>query len=581
VELGAHALKLDSSSLPAVPLPSSFVTPPAVVLPILPTAIAPANLFTHLYAHMGRAELATEPGWGALAARVAEETADAPAADAQRRARVRAVLRRVLDDSELFSFLRASDIRDLEPGERAEALLERLEIQHGRDYPPQDRGRIIDELTRPGAGYLQAPSGARLPERTIDALTFQATGVSCGRYLVELRERSRRLYTRLFPEVVADFPITVGYRRAEERNASQRRPDENGVHGITFFGPDFTTHSTEDENVDSDLNVVGMPKLQVPRRIDSLVTFFHEMAHGVFDRAVPVPDRFRTSLDSAFYALTEGFAVMLELVMIDRLSAARVEFGLSDADVSSLRASKRRRIQILRRVPNHLTEGTFHFWHGIYKRAGVTGMMQVLERLDPARVGALNRNSMEYRLIQDSPELFEALLTKDADQGPRRGFTAMHKAVMGNDLSEEEREAAADFLGRVRPSALRRLYSGTVGPRAVVGGSPEVAGLMFRLSNLATRAPSELVESLLRWTADFRSLHALFLRGPQWTQTVLQGMEAAKMDADQRLDWNSRLALWSASVAKALPDIPSGSRRSELESIRVVVDAAVVRPARP
>lgn len=585
--LGAPALQLYAPSLSAASLTPSFSGPgapslspgaalaaPLTATPVLSAAPVPSALFSPIYAQLSRAELSSEPGLAALAAQVAEERVDAPASEAEHRARVRAVLRRILDDGELLSFLRTPEIGQLEPGERAEALLERFENENKHAYPPGERGRIIDELVRPGAGYLQAP-GARLPERTIDVLTLQANGLTKGRYLVELRERSRRLYARLFPEVPANFPIAVGYQRSAERNATQRRPDESGIHGITFFGPDFTTHATENELVESDLNVPGLPTLMIPRRIDNLATFFHEMAHGVFDRAVPVPDRFRTSLDSGFFALTEGFAVMLEMVMIDRLSVARAEFGLSDADVAALQASKRRRIQILRRVPNHLTEGTFNFWHAVYKREGVPGMMRVLERLDPVLVGAINRNSLEYRLIQDSPELFEAFLTAGADQSPRRGFSAMHKSIAGKELSEDERLAAAGFLSRVRPSALRRLFSGMLGSRMVAGTPPEVAAMMFRLSSLEPSVSRELTNSFLRWTNEFQSLHSLLMRGAQWAAAVIQGMETAKMDENQRLDWNSRLASWSRSVAQALPDIPAGPQRSALEAVRTVVDAAV------
>jgi hypothetical protein len=112
----------------------------------------------------------------------------------------------------------------------------------------------------------------------------------------------------------------------------------------------------------------------------------------------------------------------------------------------------------------------------------------------------------------------------------------------------------------------------------VDAGTPaEVVGLMFRLSRQEPGASRALAESVLRWTAELEPLHAFLMRGPSWAAALIQGMETAELGADQREDWNARLAFWSRCVAKALADMPSGVGRAKLESVRTVVDAAPAR----
>lgn len=238
-----------------------------------------------------------------------------------------------------------------------------------------------------GRGPFFEPVAAGLSrEELVAAHVFDPARLGSGpralaeaRYLVELKDRAVRLHRTFFPQFYREFPLTLDFRSS--RGSSRRgrsavhRRSADGAHEI-WFEDDDSTHAEDGEAV-RPFVVTDAP---VARKIDMTVAMFHEYAHGIFAEVVESRREGNpwAGEKAALKALDEGFAVFLELLVIDKMAAARVELGLSEAEVSDLRARKRARLAALRRNRNYYAEGTF-LWHRLYKREGEAGLSRVLE----------------------------------------------------------------------------------------------------------------------------------------------------------------------------------------------------------
>jgi hypothetical protein len=159
-----------------------------------------------------------------------------------------------------------------------------------------------------------------------------------------------------------------------------------------------------------------VPGQPISRRIAVLMSFMHEYLHGIFDEAVVPrearPIKLADEDWSIYLALTEGFAVMNELLIIDKMVAARQELGLSDKDVADLKRRKQMRILTLRTDKDHYTLGTIYFWHKIYKQGGEAGMLEFLRSLDHSKISRIYVSDPEFLAVKGKPDAFKKYLAK-------------------------------------------------------------------------------------------------------------------------------------------------------------------------
>ena len=156
----------------------------------------------------------------------------------------------------------------------------------------------------------------------------------------------------------------------------------DGGPAIALDLDDANTLATENENSRTPFS--GRP---LQRKIVTLMIFFHEYAHAIFDHAVPRTDsvRWLTGYDVA----NEGFATLLEILLVDKMVATRRELGLTERDIDDLKDWKRQRLWSLKQKKSQHTVGAFYVWHKVYKRGGEDAMLDLLQRLDSRQLLAL------------------------------------------------------------------------------------------------------------------------------------------------------------------------------------------------
>ncbi len=243
-------------------------------------------------------------------------------------------------------------------------------------------------------------------------------------------ERAKRIVGALFPEFNAEIAndlTLVGIRLEQSSNGN---PRSNGYYnyfdkiiGITQITNPETRLSLDQNVVDAQMTAGTFGNEETSRKIDDLLLVTHEMFHHIFQCATDrnirkstfrLPQDLDTSSGVAKNAIDEGFAVLLELIAIDRLSADAQKFGLSEDDLLMLGRFKRDRLSFLRNSvkksrssdPNtaHIgkaqlmyTDGVLKIFHGIYKEGGVPGVLAFVASLDPGKIQGIARNSQEYQ----------------------------------------------------------------------------------------------------------------------------------------------------------------------------------------
>jgi hypothetical protein len=332
-----------------------------------------------------------------------------------------------------------------------------------------DERAAVPSAQAPGVplGLEAARSGA--------AVLFDGAGPKTDEaiYLDGLLQQTRGLYRRFFPAFEAEFAVRMASSRngAVEGTRGSHEVDprkKDAVHEITLLEDSPLGAANERERTltpfaRSAAKNPGLFKLAIQRWVSRAVTLFHEYSHGVFHQLtpgisrgmnLPEPDMIRVDLAAV---MDEGFAVMMELLLIDRMAASAGELGLSPGDVSDLRVRKKQRLFDMRHRRDHYAAGTYYFIHRLYKREGEEGLLSFLKDLDMGRLYTLFTYDPSYRLIQGSPQLFRAYLTRTGDARLREGVDALAAYLAGRPAAPGELDGLRDILRRVDRSALTRV----------------------------------------------------------------------------------------------------------------------------
>lgn len=358
---------------------------------------------------------------------------------------------------------------------------------------------LFDGSARLGTAELAAkttPVEVETPERSEE------------RYLDELLQRTRLLYRRFFPRFDVGFKVDMEFSRRADAGGTKGSHEVNPrkkleVHKITLIEETAPSRSNEHERTltpfsrNADKNP-GLFNLQIQRWVSRTIALFHEYSHGVFHELTPaisrgfsMPDSDMLRVDLAA-AMDEGFAVTMELLLIDRMIAAARDLELTPADVSDLRIRKKQRLFDMRHRKDHYTAGTYYFMHRIYKQEGEDGILRFLKDLDMERLYTLFTYDPSYRLIQDSPQLFEAYLTKTGDARLREGVDALAAYLAGQPASPGDAAGLQDILRRVNVSALARIARLYI-KKSVAESDPSIyRGFIGRIARLDAKTAENL-----------------------------------------------------------------------------------------
>lgn len=231
-----------------------------------------------------------------------------------------------------------------------------------------------------------------------------------------LTQRTRFLLHRFLPAFYKDFFYKVIVMPSDTLNGAHSL-DDSDMHSLTLHVDQPLTKkydSLPEPEIFSPQTDARVPGEPIARRIAGLMVLAHEYSHGIFDEFV-VPKEARPARmvgDAVFYAMTEGFAVMSELLLIDKMAAARKELGLSEKDVADLIRRKNLRIMHLKREKDHYTFGTLYFWHKIYKEGGEAGMLDFLRSLNYQKISQVTLSDPALLAVKGKPAAFKKFLSE-------------------------------------------------------------------------------------------------------------------------------------------------------------------------
>lgn len=266
------------------------------------------------------------------------------------------------------------------------------QIENGSKSDPQVAGALVDAFAPDAEGLSpenrQSVIDAMLAgkKNLLHALMSDAMLWEMERQSRIVHARVKTLYKRFFPEFFRDFAWRAEFYLSERPNGQHQWMGRDNPHEIALKLPwRMVPGRREDELEYATFSYSGegnRPTMQ--RRISTLMVFFHEYAHGIF--AETLGHGGWSTWIGPYQTLDEGFAVMLELLLIDKLIGASQEFGFSAKDIEDLKNWKKGRLSSLRRERNHYTKGVLQFWHRVYKQGGEAAMLRFLHSLDDKKL---------------------------------------------------------------------------------------------------------------------------------------------------------------------------------------------------
>ena len=370
--------------------------------------------------------------------------------------------------------------------------------------------------------------------------------------LPSVETAARSLIARLLPSLYRRVPVTAAYDRGEHPATGHTWTPEKG-------------HVVELAPVRADSrgevpSAFGAPNaLRVQQKIEHLMEFAHEYFHVLFDSAVRRKENHPPH--SAYSALTEGFAVSGEQLLIKRLLDQAPSLGIGPRDAMDLAAVAQARSRWLDVEDNHYSEGIIS-WRKAYDQGGTAGLLDFLSSLSARRMIATPRSDPAYQLALGEPKLLSGYLGRDEASPARRGLEAFAKAARGEALTEAEAGDASRAIEQAGAEGRRRLFERTLladkrlkdptaaaetgawyEKKAEVPVSVEPA---FALARLSPSAGAELASFLAETISSPGGAARLFGRpGPNETLNAIAA-DAEKLPWDEagRRAWNDGLMRW-------------------------------------
>jgi hypothetical protein len=360
------------------------------------------------------------------------------------------------------------------------------------------------------------------------------------------------LIARLLPSFYRSVPTRSAYDRSERPATGHTwTPGKGHLIELAPVRPDSRGE------VASEFGAPG--RLRVQQKIEHLIEYAHEYFHVLFDSGVRSlaihPEH------SVYSAMTEGFAVAGEQLLVERMLAMAPGLGLGPRDAMDLAAISNARREWLDVSDNHYSEGIVS-WRKAYEDGGAKGVLAFMASLSARRMSAIPRSDPAYQLAVGDPKLLAEYLGRDPLAPARRGFDAFAKAAAGETLSEAETLDASAAVERAGPDGWRRLFDRTLlsdkrikepAKEAPAGAWYEkkaepMASVepVFALARLSPAAGAALSRYLASAISERGGASRLFERaGPnEKLAAILAGAEALPWSAADRKAWDDGLMRW-------------------------------------
>ena len=253
------------------------------------------------------------------------------------------------------------------------------------------------------AGGAFDGSAAAEPRAVLDISYFGSQPLAPS--LSKVEDAARAVMGHLLPRFYRPIPSASAY--ADDKITGHTWTPDNGH--LIELSPVAADSSGE---VPSAFGFPGAVRVQ--QRIERFMEYSHELAHVLFDDGVRKTQTH--SPRSAYAAMTEGFAVALEQILIERMLAQPVALHLSPRDAMDLAAISRARTQWLASMDTHYSEGILS-WRKAYERGGETGMLTLLSSLSSRRMTDTMRSDPLYQLTLGDPTLLSPISARNGTDG--------------------------------------------------------------------------------------------------------------------------------------------------------------------
>lgn len=246
------------------------------------------------------------------------------------------------------------------------------------------------------------------------------------KYLLQLVDRSKKLFKDFFPELLVEFPFTVSFMTIDIENyqSAEHSITKDGTHELEIINsiPLDQERNYDELEIKSVFQTSSDTEKKTyiyRRRINDLILMIHEYAHGIFyeftkKQKADGKENTTNEQKTHYYftldaALNEGFAVLMETLIINRLIEHAEEFDLDQRDLSDLKHWKGERFlsllkkQRIEKEKGELTKATAYsqgfirLMTKIYRSGGIDSIKEFLERIDSETTLSITRDSELFR----------------------------------------------------------------------------------------------------------------------------------------------------------------------------------------
>lgn len=290
---------------------------------------------------------------------------------------VRSLIRSVLDDEDLLaSFVAKEDLGDLDEF-----------VQELNEATENESPVLASELFHNGL---------------YESVELYSRGHFSHRYALQLALQTKQVMSGTFPELFLELPVIVKVVEANQNNASHEWVSAKHRLTLTVKEP-FGNHR---ENLDELVSTGSFDQAYHFRRgVTDLVSFIHEYAHAIYDKILGVPASIKMTRVNR--SISEGFAILLELLAIDSLQSE-----CSDMDHRDFQERRDQRVTWLQSaLQPGADDSTMAYAEGVelmvnvFREGGLSGVAEFLRTVSPAKADGLSRANAKYREAIADPEM--------------------------------------------------------------------------------------------------------------------------------------------------------------------------------
>lgn len=231
------------------------------------------------------------------------------------------------------------------------------------------------------------------------------------KYVCRLAFQTQLLFRTFLPQLGRDVPLRLRVRQAEQNNAGYEWVE--GEHRLTLL---VSEALGEIRNQWASLPTNGsFGGDNIYRRgVSDLVSVVHEYAHAVYDRIQGKPAS--ADLGKVNRALSEGFAILCELVLLDCLIT---HCNVTCPDQEQFRRRRTERIEWLQSALQcevssaHLAyaEGT-ELITSLFAEGGMAKVLEFVAQVNPGKANSLARSHPDYSSAPTDSDRVLALIGK-------------------------------------------------------------------------------------------------------------------------------------------------------------------------